>query len=218
MKKLLLLGILLLGFTIVDAQRGKNNPYHTPGTKEYMAETAKMIGTWNIESFVYAKKEKIGDVYASGTLEIPDPEQTGKREIILRFELPKEVIDSRIKAWNKKGETISVESYAVIVQYDFNIEKKGTLIYFENPVSKPEIKGSGDQLENFVNTEMSFISSQTSMKEEGGLSGMLGAKIMQSATGIDFIPRINGQMNYKNITDNSFELISIQKTSIKLKR
>jgi hypothetical protein len=218
MKKLLLLGILLLSFTFADAQRGKNNPYHTPGTKEYIEETAKMIGTWNIESFVYSKKEKIGEVYTSGTLEIPDPEQTGKREIILRFELPRDVIDSRIKAWNKKGETISVDSYAVIVKYDLRIHNKGTLIYLENPSSTADIKGSGEQLENFINTEYNFIASQTSMKEEGGLSGMLGAKLMQSATGIDFIPRVNGQMNYKDLTDNSFELISAQKTTLKLKR
>ncbi|MDX9782853.1 MAG: hypothetical protein RBT35_07745 [Bacteroidales bacterium] len=218
MKKLLLLGIVLLSFTFADAQRGKNNPYHTPGTKEYIEETAKMIGTWNIESFVYSKKEKIGEVYTSGTLEIPDPEQTGKREIILRFELPRDVIDSRIKAWNKKGETISVDSYAVIVKYDLRIHNKGTLIYLENPSSTADIKGSGEQLENFINTEYNFIASQTSMKEEGGLSGMLGAKLMQSATGIDFIPRVNGQMNYKDLTDNSFELISAQKTTLKLKR
>jgi hypothetical protein len=208
----------LLSFTFADAQRGKNNPYHTPGTKEYIEETAKMIGTWNIESFVYSKKEKIGEVYTSGTLEIPDPEQTGKREIILRFELPRDVIDSRIKAWNKKGETISVDSYAVIVKYDLRIHNKGTLIYLENPSSTADIKGSGEQLENFINTEYNFIASQTSMKEEGGLSGMLGAKLMQSATGIDFIPRVNGQMNYKDLTDNSFELISAQKTTLKLKR
>ena len=218
MKKLLLLGIALLSFTFADAQRGKNNPYHTPGTKEYMEETAKMIGTWNIESFVYSKKEKIGEVYTGGTLEIPDPEQTGKREVILRFELPRDVIDSRIKAWNKKGETINVDSYAVIVKYDLRIHNKGTLIYLENPSSTADIKGSGEQLENFINTEYNFIASQTSMKEEGGLSGMLGAKLMQSATGIDFIPRVNGQMNYKDLTDNSFELISAQKTSLKLKR
>lgn len=218
MKKLLLLGIALLSFTFADAQRGKNNPYHTPGTKEYMEETAKMIGTWNIESFVYSKKEKIGEVYTSGTLEIPDPEQTGKREVILRFELPRDVIDSRIKAWNKKGETINVDSYAVIVKYDLRIHNKGTLIYLENPSSTADIKGSGEQLENFINTEYNFIASQTSMKEEGGLSGMLGAKLMQSATGIDFIPRVNGQMNYKDLTDNSFELISAQKTTLKLKR
>ncbi len=218
MKKLLLLGIALLSFTFADAQRGKNNPYHTPGTKEYIEETAKMIGTWNIESFVYSKKEKIGEVYTSGTLEIPDPEQTGKREVILRFELPRDVIDSRIKAWNKKGETINVDSYAVIVKYDLRIHNKGTLIYLENPSSTANIKGSGEQLENFINTEYNFIASQTSMKEEGGLSGMLGAKLMQSATGIDFIPRVNGQMNYKDLTDNSFELISAQKTSLKLKR
>ncbi len=218
MKKLLLLGIALLSFTFADAQRGKNNPYHTPGTKEYMEETAKMIGTWNIESFVYSKKEKIGEVYTGGTLEIPDPEQTGKREVILRFELPRDVIDSRIKAWNKKGETINVDSYAVIVKYDLRIHNKGTLIYLENPSSTADIKGSGEQLENFINTEYNFIASQTSMKEEGGLSGMLGAKLMQSATGIDFIPRVNGQMNYKDLTDNSFELISAQKTTLKLKR
>lgn len=218
MKKLLLLGIVLLSFTFSVAQRGKNNPYHTPGTKEYIAETAKMIGIWNIESFVYSKKEKIGDVYTSGSLEIPDPERIGKRELILRFELPREVIESRIKAWNKKGETINVESYSVIVKYDLNIHNKGTLVYLENPSSTADIKGSGEQLENFINTEFNFIASQTSMKEEGGLSGMLGAKLMQSATGIDFIPRVNGQMNYKNITDNSFELISAQKTSLKLKR
>ena len=218
MKKLLLLGIVLLSFTFADAQRGKNNPYHTPGTKEYIEETAKMIGTWNIESFVYSKKEKIGEVYTGGTLEIPDPEQTGKREVILRFELPRDVIDSRIKAWNKKGETISVDSYAVIVKYDLRIHNKGTLIYLENPSSTADIKGSGEQLENFINTEYNFIASQTSMKEEGGLSGMLGAKLMQSATGIDFIPRVNGQMNYKDLTDNSFELISAQKTTLKLKR
>ena len=218
MKKLLLLGIVLLSFTFADAQRGKNNPYHTPGTKEYIEETAKMIGTWNIESFVYSKKEKIGEVYTSGTLEIPDPEQTGKREIILRFELPRDVIDSRIKAWNKKGETISVDSYAVIVKYDLRIHNKGTLIYLENPSSTADIKGSGEQLENFINTEYNFIASQTSMKEEGGLSGMLGAKLMQSATGIDFIPRVNGQMNYKDLTDNSCELMSAQKSTLKLKR
>ena len=217
MKKLLLLGLVLFSFTFAEGQRrGKSNPYHTPGTKEYIEETAKMIGTWNIESFVYSKKEKMGDVYVSGKLEIPDPEQTGKREIIMSFELPREVIDSRIKAWNKKGETINIESYSVVVQYEFNISNKGTLITFENPTSKPDIKGSGDQLENFINTEFTFIASQTSLKEEGGLGGMLGAKLMQSATGIDFIPRINAQMNYKNLKDDSFELISIQKTSLKM--
>ncbi|MBP6365309.1 MAG: hypothetical protein KA300_04295, partial [Bacteroidales bacterium] len=119
---------------------------------------------------------------------------------------------------NKKGETISVDSYAVIVKYDLRIHNKGTLIYLENPSSTADIKGSGEQLENFINTEYNFIASQTSMKEEGGLSGMLGAKLMQSATGIDFIPRVNGQMNYKDLTDNSFELISAQKTTLKLKR
>ena len=60
MKKLLLVGFVLFCFIGVNAQTKKGNPYHTSGTKEYQAVTAKLLGEWGISSFTKGKAERIG--------------------------------------------------------------------------------------------------------------------------------------------------------------
>ncbi|MDD3077494.1 MAG: hypothetical protein PHH37_00090 [Paludibacter sp.] len=194
------------------------NPYMTQGTKEFTEVTSKLLGTWDIEFLGKKQNNEIGTTYQSGTVELKFDQSSNNWTATFRFSLPQSTIDSRISAWNKKGETIAVDSYEVVSEFKFGIHKKGDIIYFENQNSVPDIKGSGEQLENFVNTESVFIASQSSLKNEGGLGGLVASAAIKGISGANFIPKVPSQVNYKNLTDNSVDFISIQKINLTLKK
>lgn len=217
MKKILAITLIFGCILTSYGQKRKKNPYHTEGTKEYTEVTSKLIGLWNIDSFGKKKDEKMGTLYDKATVEFKafnDREYGGKA--IFRFDIPRSIIDERIAAWNKKDATLAVDSYVVVVTVDYGIHKKGDLVYFESHINQPEIKGSGEQLTNFQATETGFITSQSEMKESGGLGNLAAAKFMKAVTGTDFVPKIPTQVNYKNLTETSVDLVSLQKLYFKL--
>jgi hypothetical protein len=216
MKHLLLFSFVLLFVINVNGQKKRVNPYQTEGTKEYEEVTSKLIGEWNILSFSSKKNEKIGVIYESATVEFKKFNENGGGGVaIFRFVLPRSIIDGRIAVW-KKDTTIIVDSYVVVANVEFKIHKKGVLVYLDNQVNYPEIKGSGDRFENFQEMEIGFITSQSSMKNKGGVKNLLGAKLMKVVSGTDFIPKIPSQVNYKNLTDTSVNLIALRKVKFKL--
>ena len=219
-KAALLMGLIALfvfPFDGMAQKKKKGNPYHTKGTKEYTEVTSKLIGEWNIVSFAQKKDEKIGNLYEKATVEFGEFDENGNGGVaIFRFYLPKATIDERIASWNKEGVTVVVDSYVVEAKVDYKISEKGVLVYLENQFNVPDIKGSGDQLENFKGAEITFISSQSAMKEAGGVSNLVGAQIMKAASGTHFLPSIPTQVNYKNLEDTSCELITLQKINFKL--
>lgn len=135
---------------------------------------------------------------------------------IFRFYITEVIVDDRIASWNKEGTTLTVDNYIVVAEVNYKIHKKGDLVYLENQMNYPEIEGSGEQLSNFLGTETAFISSQSAMKESGGVDNLIGAKIVQKASKTEFVPNIPTQVNYKNLKDNSVELITLQKINFKL--
>ena len=215
MKKLLILSLALL--TFFGAYGQKKNPYHTPGTKEYTEVTSKLLGTWNIQSFSKQGDEKIGTTYAKATVEFQEFDSKGRNSIAtFRFTLPQKTVEERIESWNKKETTLVVDQYVVVATVEYKISPKGVLVYCENQMNHPEITGSGSQLENFIGTETAFISSQSAMKQSGGLGNLATAQLLKSVSGTNFAPSIPTQINYKNLTDDSVEFIGLQKLSIKL--
>ncbi|MFP4024713.1 MAG: hypothetical protein ACLFVR_09315 [Thiohalospira sp.] len=132
--------------------------------------------------------------------------------------MPKATVDQRIESWNKKETTLEIDSYVVVAKVNYKIHKKGDLVYLENQDSYPEIEGSGDQIDNFRATEITFITSQSAMEESGGVGNLIGSKVIQKASGTDFVPNIPSQVNYKNLNDDSAELITIQKINFKLEK
>lgn len=217
MKKLLILSLALLPFFSSYGQ--KKNPYHTPGTKEYTEETSKLLGTWNIQSFAKQSDEKVGTIYEKATVEFKEFDSKGRNGLaVFRFVLPKATIDERISSWNKKETTLIVDQYVVVATVEYKISPKGVLVYFENQMNHPEITGSGDQLENFLGTETAFISSQSAMKQSGGLGNLAAAQLMKSVSGTSFLPAIPTQVNYKNLTETCVELVGLGKTNFKLKK
>lgn len=202
----------MISFINVNAK--KTNPYHTPGTKEYKEVTSKLLGLWTISSFTQKDKDKM-DAYDNATFEFIEKGISGG-EAIFRFKVKKDIVDQRLQAWNKKGVTLSVDEYYIICTVDFKINKDGVLVYLENPKSTVEITGSGEQLENFQGVEIAYIETQSSMKESGGLGNMIGAKLLKEVSGTDFVPRIPSQLNYKDLTDNSVEFVTLFKHSFKL--
>lgn len=208
--------IALLAFPF-EGMAKKGNPYHTKGTKEYNEVTAKLIGVWNIESFTHKKDERMGVVYDKATVEFTDiNEKEDGGKAIFRFYITEVIVDDRIASWNKEGTTLTVDNYIVVAEVNYKIHKKGDLVYLENQMNYPEIEGSGEQLSNFLGTETAFISSQSAMKESGGVDNLIGAKIVQKASKTEFVPNIPTQVNYKNLKDNSVELITLQKINFKL--
>lgn len=208
-----MIGLIMISFINVYA---KKNPYHTPGTKEYSEVTSKLLGLWTISSFTQKDKDKM-EPYDGATVEFIEKGISGG-EAIFRFKVKKDIVNQRINVWNKKGVTLTIDSYVVVCKLDFKISDKGVLVYLENPKSTVDIEGNGDQLENFQQTEKSFIETQSEMKESGGVGNMIGAKILKDVTGTDFVPRIPSQVNYKNLTDNSVDLITLQKLNFKLSK
>lgn len=215
MKNLLIVSFIMICFINVNGQ--KANPYQTKGTKEYEEVTSKLIGQWTISSFSSNGKEKIGDLYDKAIVEIKDFDEKGKGGVaIFRFTIKRDIIDNRIAAWNKKETTITIDSYEVICNVDYNINNKGDIIYFENQANSVVIIGGGEQLENFQAKENAFIQSQSSMKNSGGLKNLAGAQLLKSVSGTDFVPKIPGQVNYKDLSDTSVDLVTIQKVDFKL--
>ena len=219
MKKLLLVGFVLFGFIGVNAQTKKSNPYHTSGTKEYQAVTAKLLGEWNISSFTKGKTERIGTDFDKASVDFREFNERGDGGVaIFRFTIPKAIVDERVASYNKNGDAVTVDSYVIEASVEYRIDKTGDIIYFENQMNKPVITGSGDKFENFENKETDFITAQSELKNQGGATNLMTAKILKSISSTEFIPRIPTQVNYKNITDNSADLITISKTNFKLTR
>lgn len=218
-KQTFLLSLIALFVFQFDGMAKKKNPYHTKGTKEYEKVTSKLIGEWNIVSFAKKKDEKMGIIYDKATVEFKEFDESGDNGVaIFRFYIPKSIVDQRIESWNKNESTLEVDSYVVVAKMNYKIHKKGDLIYLENQDNYPEIEGSGDQIENFRAVEITFITSQSAMEESGGVGNLIGAKVMQKASGTDFVPSIPSQVNYKNLTDNSTDLVTIQKINFKLEK
>lgn len=220
LKAAVLLSLIALMAVPFEGMAKKGNPYHTKGTKEYEQVTAKLIGEWNIESFAKKKDEKMGVIYDKATVEFSDFDENGNNgKAVFRFYITRSIVDNRIESWNKNETTLEVEDYVIVAEMNYKIHKKGDLVYLENQMNHPEISGTGEQLDNFRGTETVFISSQSAMKESGGIDNLIGAKVMGKASGTeDFVPAIPMQVNYKNLEDNSVELITIQKINFKLTR
>jgi len=219
MKKLLLAGFILFCFMGVNAQTKRSNPYHTSGTKEYQAVTAKLLGEWGISSFTKGKAERIGTDFDKASVDFREFNERGEGGVaIFRFTIPKAIVDERVASFNKNGDAVSVDSYVIETSVEYRINKTGDIIYFENQMNKPVITGSGDKFENFENKETDFITAQSELKNQGGATNLMTAKILKSISSTEFIPRIPSQVNYKNITDNSADLITISKTNFKLTR
>jgi len=215
MKNLLIISFIMICFINVNGQ--KANPYQTKGTKEYEEVTSKLLGQWTISSFSSNGKEKIGDLYDKAIVEIKDFDEKGKGGVAtFRFTVKRDIIDNRIAIWNKKETTITIDSYEVISNVDYNINNKGDIIYFENQANSVEIIGGGEQLENFQAKENAFIQSQSSMKNSGGVRNLAGAQLLKSVSGTDFVPTIPGQVNYKDLSDKSVDFKTILKVEIKL--
>jgi len=215
MKKVLIFSfVLMFSITSFGQKKKGGNPYHTAGTKEYNEVTSKLLGLWTISSFTQKDKNKM-EAYDNATFEFVDKGIFGG-ECIFRFKLKKDIVDQRLHAWNKKGVTLTVDDYYVICMAEFKISKKGVLVYLDEQQSTVEITGSGEQLENFRNTEKTYIESQSSMKESGGIGNLIGAKLVKDVSNTDFVPKIPTQLNYKNLTDNSVDFIALQKINFKL--
>lgn len=219
MKNLILIGLALFCFIGLVAQTKRENPYHTSGTKEYQAVTAKLLGEWNISSFTKGKTERIGTDFVKATVEIREfNESRDAGSAIFRFVIPQAFVDERVASYSKDGNSVTVDIYIIEATVDFRIDKTGDIIYFEKQMNKPIIKGSGDKFELFQQKESEFITAQSELKNEGGATNLMTAKLLKTISSTEFIPRIPSQVNYKNITDNSVDLITISKTNFKLTR
>lgn len=220
LKATLLLSLMALIAIPFEGMAKKGNPYHTKGTKEYEQVTAKLIGVWNIDSYKQKKDEKMGVIYDKATVEFSDINEKGTAgKATFRFYITKSIVDARVASWNEEENTISVDSYVVVATMDYKIHKKGDLVYLENQMNHPEITGEGEQLENFQGTETTFITSQSQMKDAGGINGLVGAAVMGKASGTEeFLPTIPTQVNYKDLEDTSAKLISISKINFELSK
>ena len=198
-------------------KKEKVNPYQTKGTEEYVNVTSKLVGVWNVASYKKSGKEMIGVSFESATVEFWDFEGEAKTaQAIFTFVLKKEIVDSRIASWNKKETTITVDKYDILCTVDYKIDPKGVLVYLENQKNTVSLQGSGDQLINFEGKEKAFIEAQANMKSSGGLGNLAMAGVLKSVSGTDFVPNVPDQVNYKNLTDTSVDLITITKTNFKL--
>ncbi|EKD30927.1 MAG: hypothetical protein ACD_77C00447G0002 [uncultured bacterium] len=219
MKKLILICLALFCFIGLVAQSKRGNPYHTSGTKEYQTVTAKLFGEWNITSFTKGKTERIGTDFVKASVDFKEFNENGNGGVVIfRFVIPQTVVDERVASYNKKGNAVTVDSYIIETTIDYKINKTGDIIYLENQMNKPIITGSGDKFDNFQINETEFITAQSELKNEGGATNLLTAKILKTISSTEFIPRIPSQVNYKNITDNSVDLITLSKTNFKLTR
>jgi hypothetical protein len=218
MKRIVLLLALIMAVTATQAQRNKKNPYLTQDTPEYEALTAKMIGEWNIASFETTDGEQIGSTYPEASFVVSELGENGSLIGTLTVAINQEAIDQRLNAWNKKGETVTVDSYKVIANIQMEISKKGDILYFENQENSVAITGEGEQLENFIQAENLYVSSQSSMKNAGGLGNLAGASLMKSVSGIDFVPVIPQQFNFEEVTDTSLKIFqaTLKKSKMKL--
>lgn len=213
-KNSILLALIALFLIQADGNAApKKNPYHNEGTPEYEQVTAKLIGEWNIESFMKKKDELMGVTYEKATVEfgyIGNNERWG--EATFRFYIARSIIDERIAPIKKNDdEVLTVDSYVVVTTVKYRIHKKGKLIYLEDQMNLPEIEGSGTELEKFRGLESSLLATQAAMSNSGGLDNMIGAQIMKQASKTDFVPAIPTQINYEDLTDNGVVIKGIGK-------
>lgn len=211
---------MFIAFTLliaVNVFAAKKNHFMDPSTDQFKNVTSKLIGKWNLKSYVKGNDgEQIGTNYTSGTMDIAELKKKGKAGIVtMYFEVSRSIVDERIEIWNKKNKELEVEKYYIVATGNWRLSSSGEILHMEDITLSVKITGTGKQLENFTGAENAFIESASLMKNSGGLGNMLGGKILQSASGTKgFSPKIPDQTNFefgdqtitfKNISKLGFE-------------
>ena len=212
--------VFLLGFCFNSFGWGKND-YMDPESEEFAEVTVKLQGDWGIESyFRKSPGEMIGTTYISGKLSLkPIKKKKDPGEAVFVFTVSKDAIQGRIDSWNAKEKVLEVEEYKIITTAKWSVGDDGEIIYFKNPVSNVEVKGSGEHLENFEEFENGLFESSSQMKNEGGLGALIGSKVMDKSSGTDkFMPKVPSQAAITINGEDSVKLQYLKRTIIKLKK
>lgn len=212
---------VLLTSLLVTTVSARKNEFMIPGTDSYNKTTAKLIGTWNVDSYQKGDDgEQIGTTYISGTLEIKKQAKAKKPgEAVFTFLISPEAVKGRIEAWNgRKKDDLEVTEYKIIATCEWKVSSSGEILHLDEPVMTCEIEGSGKQLKNFRGFENGFLQSASEMKNEGGLNNLIGGMVMSKASGTDsFTPSIPDQTNFE-FTDTTMKFKNIFKKAFTFTR
>ncbi|BBE31970.1 hypothetical protein OSSY52_21110 [Tepiditoga spiralis] len=149
-KSILLFFISLTVFLLIlsSCSAPKPNNFMLPGTKEYIGTTGNLEGTWNVIEY-NDKNENFLKNFEKATLTFDFKNKVLKLEATV----PKEYIESSLKDWKAKWPDLKVTSYKVIINATCSISNSGEIIYVDEQKVSVEIKGSGENLESYIQME-----------------------------------------------------------------
>lgn len=189
---------LILAVAIILPVYAKKNMYMIKGTDEYKNVTAKLISDWGVTSYIKGDDgEQIDNSYKSIVFSFKESEKDGDEGIATYiFTLKDSVAEERFADWKKKYEDITMESYAIKGELEWEVSKSGEILHLENATYTVDIKGTGKKLKNFVNYEQGLIESASAANNSGSLQGMIMGGVMKSASGTSgYFPSIPDQCN-----------------------
>ena len=165
----------------------RKNPYMTEGTEEYKSVTSKVIGSWDVSSYIRDDRgEQVGPIYRGGTVEFKEPERAGRRgQVVFEFMLNDSIVKYRVNKFREDNPSFEVDKYSVVFTGAWDVYKKEPdLIRFSmNDEMELEITGSADEIEDFKDGEEGALFGMKAMGAMGGIGGFVAQKATESATG-----------------------------------
>lgn len=149
-KSILLIFVSLTVFLLIfsSCSAPQPNNFMLPGTEEYIGTTEKLNGTWKVVEYKDNNENFLKNFQkAIITFDFEN------KELKLEAVVPTEYIETSLKDWKAKWPDLKVDSYKVIINATCSLSKSGEIIYVEEQKVSVEIKGSGENLEGYIQME-----------------------------------------------------------------
>lgn len=181
--------IILIFSISITSVFAKKNPYMVKGTEEYKNVTEKVIGNWEITSYVRNDRgEQISDIYKKATLELLF-DNNKRNNVVWKFYLSDSVVQARSTDDREKDSTLKIDNYILIFNGKWDIyDKEPNLFRFtmdDNP--EIEIMGSGNTIKDFESGQNALLGGTNALKNISGPAGFIASKAAKSKTGFNDI-------------------------------
>lgn len=199
--------IFTVAFSSVHA---KKNPFMTKGTDEYKNVTEKVIGNWEVNSYIRDDRgEQLPGIYKKATIEFVGFEKDGKRsDILWKFYLSDSVVNARSNEDRTKDPTLKIDNYILKFKGKWDIYDKEANLLRIDIEKDPEIEilGSGNTINDFSKGQNGLLGGANALGNISGPAGFIASKTAKSGSGLnDIIAEFPFKAEF-SLKDNTIDL------------
>ncbi len=200
--------VILIFSISITSVFAKKNPYMVRGTEEYKNVTEKVIGNWEITSYVRDDRgEQITGIYKKAALELLFDDNK-RNNAVWKFYLSDSVVQARSKDDREKDSTLKIDNYILLIKGKWDIYDKEPNLFRFTTGEEPEIEimGSGNTINDFASGQNALLGGTSALKNISGPAGFIASKAAKSKTGFnDIIAQIPYKAEF-TIKENVIDL------------